>query len=434
MIVRRPDSILNAQFWADDNEYFSDQLTVGFWAAFTRLHGGFSYLTHRLIAVLGSLVPIARAPLLYNSGAIAIASLAVATFALPGFRHLVRNGRLRVAVCLATACMPANQELLATVANVGWFLAIWLSLLSVMRTPRTAVGMAYWCVGGAIAVFSTPLAAALAPLWALRALRGLRHRCGRDIAFAATQSAALLAVFWMTGTLGAGLRTMPDRGVVLQWKPADLWSALGALGRVMTSCLDAALLPPVVFQRLEGLGAPAVVALALLVGVGLALAARDLSARGRVTVGLASYLFASSLYVIIAGRPAAVALLHGETPALNLRLGTLQIFSPRYRALPNFAMLLAVAGFLDGAQHARTRVAVVAVACTGLLLAWAPEFRIPPLPDLRWPIWAARLEHKLASGSREPLVIPSFPPTFEISLDAKGIEPAPPPTRTVPES
>src|SRR5262249_31014948 len=41
-----------------------------------------------------------------------------------------------------------------------------------------------------------------------------------------------------------------------------------------------------------------------------------------------------------------------------------------------------------GARGARTRIATGAVACTGIVLAWAPEFRIGAFPDLYWPMWA----------------------------------------------
>src|SRR5207253_236929 len=83
----------------------------------------------------------------------------------------------------------------------------------------------------------------------------------------------------------------------------------------------------------------------------------------------------------------------------------------RHRALPNIALLLLAAGLIGGAKRGPTRI-VTAVACFGLLVAWAPGFRIPPFPDLQWPVWAARLDEKLATGSRDRLVIPSHPAPF----------------------
>jgi hypothetical protein len=349
----------------------------------------------------------------------------MAMFSLPSFRHLVRNDRLRAAVCLVTVCMPAGQELLATLTNVGFFLSIWLVYLSVMRAPRTPGGVFGWCLGGAFAVLSTPGAPVSAPLWGLRAVYGVRQRRGPDVAFAVTQTAALLAIVVMAGAGSAGmLKTFPGQPPAMEWHAGYLWSALGWLGWVTASFVDAALLPPATFRRLEALGGLPVGALALLVAVGLALAIRHLSGRGRVTVGLAIYLLVSSLFLVLAGRPISVLLLRGEMLP-NLHLRTFQIIGCRHRALANVALLLAIARLLDGAQGSRTRTATTVVACTGLLLSWAPEFHVPPFPDLRWPMWAARLEQKLASRGREPLIIPSWPGGYEIVFDAEATQPAP---------
>ena len=159
-------------------------------------------------------------------------------------------------------------------------------------------------------------------------------------------------------------------------------------------------------------------ALALLVAFGLVLALRDLSARGRITAGLALYLLVSSLLLVLAGRPVTVLLFRGELLP-GVHLGTLQIVGPRHRTMANAGLLLLVASLLDGARRAWTGIATATVAGVGLLLSWGPGFRVPPYPDLQWPMWAAWLEQKVESGSREPLVIPSYPVTYEITLDAR---------------
>jgi hypothetical protein len=416
MMARRPDAIFRAQFWADDNMFFVQQLTLGFCSALRQLYGGFPYLVHRMIAGLAAFLPIAWAPLAYNVSAIAITALTMATFCLPGFRHLVRDDRLRAACCLAILCIPSSQELLATLTCVGFFLAIWLVFLAVMRVPGTTVGVAGCCLGGAFAIFSTPLATVAAPLWVLRVVGGWHRRRGRDIAFAVSHIVILLVVLAMVGTGSAGtLTTRSGEASTIVWRNDYLWSAVGWLAWVTAAQIDAALLPPAAFGHAEALGGLAVAVPALLVILCFGFVARDLPERGRVTLGLAIYLLVSSLYLVLAGRPATVLLLRGELlPELKLR--TFQIIGWRHRALANVAILLAVAALLDGARRLRSRVAAL-VACTGLLLAWGPEFPVPAFPDLRWPMWAARIEHHLASARSGPLVVPSHPPTYEIHLD-----------------
>jgi hypothetical protein len=428
LFARRPDAILRPQFWAEDGTiFFLEQLQLGFWSALGNLYAGFPFLAQRLVAALGSLAPTAFVPLVYNVSAITITALTMATFSLPGFRHLVRADGVRMAVCVACVCIPAGQELLSTPTTVGYFLVGWLVFLSVMRTPRTSAGAAAWCLGGAVSVLSGPLAPIVTPLWLLRAVRGVARRHRRDIAFAATQAAALLVVVGTTQLLG-GDTTGPS-APAFQWRGENLWSALRALGWAMASCLDSFVLPIWVFERLEARGSLAVVAPALLVTGALALALRDLSARGRTTVALALYLFVSSIWLIMAGRPIIVLLLEDAVPNLHLR--TFQALGTRHRALPNVAMVLAAAGVIDGARRLRVRAVAAGVTCAGLLFAWTPDFRVPPFPDLQWPVWAARLDRKLAAGSREPLVIPSHPRFFDIAIDrAPSRSPGTPPDMT----
>ena len=417
VFVRRPDSILRPQFWAEDGTiFFYEQVTLGFWSALCKLYGGFPFLAHRLVAALAGVVPTVAVPLAYNASALAITALTVATFSLPAFRHLVRSDVLRVAVCIATVCIPAGQELLATPTTLGnYSLAIWLVLLSVMRVPRTSAGVCAWCAGGALAVLSAPAAPLVTPLWLLRAVRGVSRGQRSDLAFGATQMAALLVVVSAVVMFGGSTR-LSGGLPAFALQPRQLRLALGALAWTMAACVDAALLPMTVFKQVEMRGTLPVVAPAAIVAVCMALAFRDLSARGRATLCLALYLFASSLFLVLAGRYFIVLLIQGAVP--NVKVGILQALAVRHRALPNFALLLAAAAIIDGAEQVRIRVAATVVACAGLLFAWTSEFRVPPFPDRHWPLWAARLDQKLASGSREPLVIPSHPVFFDIAFDS----------------
>jgi len=89
-------------------------------------------------------VPFAAAPRVYTTATIAITALGLASFALPGFRHLVRSDALRMLWCVGAASLPLEERIppvqwggrLSNPANLGWWLAIWLSLLSFMRLPR----------------------------------------------------------------------------------------------------------------------------------------------------------------------------------------------------------------------------------------------------------------------------------------------------------
>jgi hypothetical protein len=168
------------------------------------------------------------------------------------------------------------------------------------------------------------------------------------------------------------------------------------------------------FEQLGDLGVFPVFARAALVLAAIGLAFRGLSIRGRTTVGVASYLFIASLLLVMLGRD-AINLILEILPTAALKQRT--VLATRYGAVPQIALLLAAAGIIDGVQRGRTRVIATALTCAGLL-AWAPEFHIARLPNRDWPLWAGRLEQKLASGSREPLIIPLNPPPFRITFDS----------------
>jgi hypothetical protein len=204
IVGRRPDVLTSPQFWAEDGSiYFQENLTVGFLPAFVKLYRGYPNLAQRLVALVGGWVPFACAPRVYTTRAIAVTALALASFCLPGFRHIVRSEGLRLGFCVACVCVPGGVESFATPTNIGWFLVVWLVFLSLMRLPASAWRVAALGAGGAIAVFSTPLAVLMSPLWLLRAAAGGARRDRHDVAFAATLLVAMCVVLAMTHTLGA---------------------------------------------------------------------------------------------------------------------------------------------------------------------------------------------------------------------------------------
>ena len=96
IVARRPDAVTTPQFWAEDGYiFFAENLTLGFPRALAKFYQGFPYLTHRLIAWAGGLVPFSLAPRVYTTSAIAVTALVLASFALPNFNHLVRSGQQR---------------------------------------------------------------------------------------------------------------------------------------------------------------------------------------------------------------------------------------------------------------------------------------------------------------------------------------------------
>jgi len=415
--ARRLDAVTNPQFWGEDGFlYFKDDLIFGFPGAAERLYMGFPHLGQRLVGFAGGLVPFAAAPRVYATLTIAITALGLASFALPGFRHLVRSDALRVLWCIAAASLPVELGVppvqfggvLSNPANLGWWVGIWLALLSLMRLPGRAGRVALLAFGGALAVFTTPLAPVCAPFWRLRAWRGARRRSRSELAFALTLLVALALCILITRNLGAN----PGGSVHLSFfdNPPGYLERYGALVADRIAAL--ALAPgPLATVRAAGSGAVAAIAIAACA----ALLASSLPARSTTLPALlaALYLFLASLLLTTLGR-----LVWAVLP--------LNSFPARYTLLPGAALVLAIVIALDGLPRGVLRGAAIVGVTALLVWSWRPRFVTEPFADQHWPRYAALLDQKVRSGSTAPLTIPINPPWTPIKFDVRPLAPNPP--------
>jgi hypothetical protein len=391
VVARRPDAVTNPQFWAEDGYvFFYENLTLGFPHALAKTYSGFPYLAQRLIAFAGGLVPFTLAPLIYSTSSIAITALGLATFCLPGFRHLVRNDGLRVMFAIAAVSAPFDQEVLSTLTNVSWFIGLWLSLLSVMRVPRRPWQVTSVALAGCAAIFSAPLAALNAPLWLLRAWRGVRRRDRTDLWFGVALLAGFVLLLVLAGSLGAdwpagveqGARPSAVRtGAEVVWRYLLLmsyWSGAlllrgGPTGGGLTTTAGAFVLAGMFLYCLRG------------------------RAERALGIALALFFLAGSFVVLFLGRPALLLAL----PAREL--------PSRYLVFPGAMLAVAVVAFLDDLPAGSIRnVGAVTAVCL-LAWSWSPQFVIEPFVDLGWTEHAALLEQKVERKSLAQLVIPVNP-------------------------
>jgi hypothetical protein len=404
IVARRPDAVTNPQFWAEDGYiFFYENLTLGFPRALAKMFFGFPYLAQRLIAFAGGLVPLAAAPRVYTTSAIAITALALATFALPGFRHLVRSDALRVLFGIAAVSAPFDREVLSNPTNLGWFIGIWLSLLSVMHLPRKPWRVALLGLLGSAAVFATPLASVNLPLWVLRAWRGVRWSDRAEAGFAITLFAAFAVLVLLTGNLGAEpVAWKGTEGYSLLQQPFVYLRKYACVLSYRAAVLG---LPPPLMDRVDAAGNLAVAGITGLLLA--ALIAASAAGRYRSLPGLllAIGFFAGSFLLLMIGRPKYYAFLPCDR--LNFR----------YTIYPAAMFSLAVVTALDGLPRGRLRI----LAGTGVLIllvsAWSTQFVVPPFIDHEWPVWAVRLERKLATRSMAALSIPMNPPWTPLLFD-----------------
>jgi hypothetical protein len=128
---RRPDAILNAQFWAEDGKYwYADAYHFGL-RCLLMPEAGYLHTLPRLIALFTLLFPLALAPLVMNFCALVIQILPVNLFLSSRFDSVSFDTRLLGS--LLYLALPNSSEIHANTTNIQWHLAL-LALL-VMLAP-----------------------------------------------------------------------------------------------------------------------------------------------------------------------------------------------------------------------------------------------------------------------------------------------------------
>lgn len=116
MVLRKPDTLLNPQFWAEDGlVYFSQALATGPASVFMP-YNACLWILPRLIALAVTLLPVLWAPFAFNLIALIMDAACCALFSLPAYRHLVRSDWLRIGCCaLFAVASSAGNEMIGTV-------------------------------------------------------------------------------------------------------------------------------------------------------------------------------------------------------------------------------------------------------------------------------------------------------------------------------
>lgn len=169
VVSRRPSTLTNAQFWAEDGSLFYVQAReLGFPAALGVPYAGYLLTMPRLVASVAPFLPLAKAPLLFNL-------VALITHALPAIylvsARMRRLGPRSVRILLGVLYVgvPNVATVHGNLCNAQWHLAI-LCFLIVVAAPPTSVWAAAFDVialtlgawTGPFALFLLPIAVAVA--------------------------------------------------------------------------------------------------------------------------------------------------------------------------------------------------------------------------------------------------------------------------------
>jgi len=234
--------------------------------AVTRTGGGVCHCQFlpRMVAVAVTLLPVLWAPFAFNLIALTVDGGCCALFSLPAYRHLVRSDWLRVGCCaLFAATLCAGSELIGTLTNMPWYLALAAVGAVALRSESVAEmrgrHLLWIATGAALCAASSPVVMVAAPVALWKAWRAIGGRTWKTIAIPAALLGGILIQGLVDFTLrhttgGATAALLPNLPLALLF-PGILRSMLGerlAMFLADHSMWTAAIGVSSLFRRLAG--------------------------------------------------------------------------------------------------------------------------------------------------------------------------------------
>ena len=143
LFVRKTDSFMHPQFWAEDGAvFFQDQVNQGA-SAIIKPYAGYLHLVPRLIALVADAFFLySTAPAVYNY--LSLLVMLVAIFNIYSPRFIMDNKHL---LSLSIVLVPHfSNEVFMNATNVNWILAILLLVVLLKETPDMRFGNVGWQV------------------------------------------------------------------------------------------------------------------------------------------------------------------------------------------------------------------------------------------------------------------------------------------------
>lgn len=208
LFSRRPDAILNAQFWAEDGKYwYADAYHFG-WRCLLMPLGGYLNTPSRLVGLFTLLFPFARAPLVMSICAILIEIVPVNFFLSSRFQGIPL--RMRLAGALLYLALPNSYETHGILTNEQWRLALLACLVLLARPDDRNAWRVFDAAVLVTLTLAGPLGILLIPIAA--SLRWLRKGAGYDLHLVALIPGSVLQLVYL---LLSGSRPSAPNGATM---------------------------------------------------------------------------------------------------------------------------------------------------------------------------------------------------------------------------
>jgi hypothetical protein len=133
LFSRRPDALLNAQFYAEDGTFWYADAYNYSWRCLFMSEAGYLHTVPRLVALFTLCFPLVYAPLIMNLSAFLAQILPIQLFLSSRFGGVPFSTRLLG--CLLYLAVPNSFEIHANATNIQWHLALLGVMVLLARPP-----------------------------------------------------------------------------------------------------------------------------------------------------------------------------------------------------------------------------------------------------------------------------------------------------------
>jgi hypothetical protein len=395
-----PSTTLNS-LWAEDGGVFlGGALTHGFFDSVTTPYAEYLVVTPRLIAEIGTLVPLRDAPTAMNLTTVVVIALSGLAVWFASAGH-IRSPCLRTLLAALMVLSPVcTSEAVATPTNIAWYMAFAVFWLLFWR-PKTTWGA---CLGGLMILvtgLSTPGIFFFAPVALLRAIaiRGRRDTIivGSYALAAATQ---LIAIANSTETIAG-----------------NTWSH-----NILTTFMQRVVEGSVLGLELGGetwleWGWPFLIGIVVAVAAYLAVMLMRVASNrlfAVIAIVTSVVMFLASSYTRAVG------------DVMAWRSDVYNDFGGRYAIVPTLLLLSAGLALLDSYYRpARKRLPVLAIAAVVVLLvSIVTSFDVGNEPDRGGPPWDESLRTATAECEAKKLTeVPVYtaPAGWSVAVSCRSL-------------
>jgi hypothetical protein len=170
LFSRRPDAILNAQFYAEDGTFWYADAYNHSWHCLFMAEAGYFHTVPRLIALFSLLFPFVLAPLVMNLFALFFQILPISLFLSSRF-HSVPFA-IRVFGSFLYLAVPNSFEIHANATNIQWHLALIACMVTLAGSPRSIAWKVFdfsvLVLASVDSPLGIPLIALAAAIWWMR--------------------------------------------------------------------------------------------------------------------------------------------------------------------------------------------------------------------------------------------------------------------------